>query len=106
MRCILKNGVFLMWRDNGFVLERHDILIENHTLCGLDENSYADRVYDLAGRTVVPAFFNIHCHLGEMFYREICRQNWSVEQYLKYTEMENNNISSDEQEQRWNISAQ
>lgn len=56
MRCILKNGVFLMWRDNGFVLERHDILIENHTLCGLDENSYADRVYDLAGRTVVPAF--------------------------------------------------
>lgn len=106
MRCILKNGVFLMWRDNGFVLEHHDILIENHTLCGLDENAYADRVYDLAGRTVVPSFFNIHCHLGEMFYREICRQNWSVEQYLKYTEAENNNLSSDERAQRWNISAQ
>lgn len=105
MRCILKNGVFLLWNNNGFILERRDALIDNHILCGWNEDTCVDKVYDLTGNTVVPSFFNIHCHLGEMFYREICKPNWNVEKYIESTEKENDQLTPKEREIRWNTSA-
>ena len=105
MRCIIKNALLLMWHDCRFILEKHDVIIDDHLIIGLDVQANVDTVYDYKDRILLPAFFNIHCHLGEYYFKNLCKEKSTITNYLRSTEEYNNSLSLSAQEERWISSA-
>ena len=96
MRCIIKNALLLMWHDCRFILEKHDVIIDDHLIIGLDVQANVDTVYDYKDRILLPAFFNIHCHLGEYYFKNLCKEKSTITNYLRSTEEYNNSLSLQE----------
>ena len=105
MRCIIKNALLLMCHDCRFILEKHDVIIDDHLIIGLDVQANVDTVYDYKDRILLPAFFNIHCHLGEYYFKNLCKEKSTITNYLRSTEEYNNSLSLSAQEERWSSSA-
>lgn len=59
---------------------------------------------------LLPAFFNMHSHLGESTFRNIEGSDWTISKYLEYTERYNENLSKEQKVSSWiesaNFSAQ
>lgn len=59
---------------------------------------------------LLPAFFNMHSHLGESTFRNIDGSDWTISKYLEYTERYNENLSKEQKASSWiesaNFSAQ
>lgn len=109
MRTLLSHACLLLDRDDHFTLDEQDVLIENHRVIaigdGITSPYEADEVIDLHGRTLLPAFFNLHTHLGEAFFRGISGSDWTLSRYLSYTEQTVNALSAEARELQWNESA-
>lgn len=61
---------------------------------------------NMEGKCILPAFFNMHSHLGEsLFFNSISGKNWSLLKYLNYTESITNKMTKIQKEMFWEQSA-
>jgi 5-methylthioadenosine/S-adenosylhomocysteine deaminase len=72
-----------------------DILIENGKIKKIGEldKSDADKVIDVNGSIVLPAFINTHMHLGETIFKGFCKK-MNLKEYIKFTENINKKIKN------------
>lgn len=99
---LYKNGRFLIKERNGYRLHIGDCCVHSGVILGFDMDSFSfDEYFDLDGSFVIPSFFNTHVHLGESIFRHI-KGMWTLEKYLDYTNVYNNNLSDLEREIKWN----
>ena len=89
---------------DSFAFEHRDI----YTCGGLIVNDISHRkceVIDCSGKILFPAFFNMHVHLGENMFRDISGENWTIRDYLDYTNSVQEKMSVHEREKMWERSA-
>lgn len=97
----LKNANLLIERPNGYEIKKMDILIEDHVIKSIGKEQICFEEINLEGRTLIPTFFNIHCHLGESIFRNIEGDDWNLNKYLEYTERYNKKLSVQKRMQAW-----
>lgn len=68
----------------------------------IKEVSYAD---NSCKGVLIPAFFNMHSHLGESTFRNINGTDWTISKYLEYTERYNESLSKEQKASSWIESA-
>ena len=68
----------------------------------IKEVSYAD---NSCKGVLIPAFFNMHSHLGESTFRNINGNDWTISKYLEYTERYNESLSKEQKASSWIESA-
>ena len=91
--------------DENYKLERHDLLIQNNTIVAFDYHNQSIPQINMEKCTFFPAFFNLHCHLGESIFKNISGKNWTLDKYLNYTNKINQNMSVVRRQAEWEKSS-
>ena len=105
MKKYLINGNILIKRHNQYIIEQHNILVNNHIIIGFDTICENVETIDMKGKLIVCSFFNAHCHLGESIFKYIEGKDWTLNKYLNYTNEHNKKISKKKQKIEWTNSA-
>ena len=92
---------FLVEVSNKLHIEPLSVICLNSRVVDVYENHDLDRT----GRVIVPAFFNMHSHLGESIFKDIEGYDWSVAKYLEYTEKYHAELTKEEKDCSWLQSA-
>ena len=100
----IRNVKMLSWTGEKYIIDEVDILISKSIVIGFEKNNGVPQV-DFSGWLVLPSFFNIHTHLGETVFRNICGESWTLKKYLAYTDEHNDSLTIQEREQEWKNSA-
>ena len=98
------SGRVLVKTPSGFAFEHRDI----YTRGGIIVNgiSHGDcEIVDCSGKILFPAFFNMHIHLGENMFRNISGDDWTIRDYLDYTNSVQEKMTDHEREKMWEHSA-
>ena len=98
------SGRVLVKTPDGFAFERRDI----YTRGGVIVNGISSgdcEVIDCSSKILFPAFFNMHVHLGENMFRHISGDDWTIRNYLDYTNSVQEKMSFVEREKMWERSA-
>ena len=114
-RRLIKDADILLCNDNGeYFLKRKSILVNNRMIEDIYEagsksqnlENLECKEIDFNGKTVIPAFFNLHTHLGEAEFEGISGSDWTILRYLNYTETLNRGLRQEEKDKRWKDSAE
>ncbi|MGL4402810.1 MAG: amidohydrolase family protein [Fusobacteriaceae bacterium] len=98
------NGKILKRENNQIKLVNHSFKVINGKFSDFAiPPKTGEEVVDLKGKIVFPSFINCHVHLGESLFRGLTGE-WSLENYLKFTEWWNYKLK-DKKDDAWNNSA-
>jgi len=81
---LVKGGTLLTFRDDKFICEESDILVEGDKIAVIAKNiahSGTDIEIDAAGMIVMPGFIDTHRHLWETAFKGMAG-NWTLMEYL------------------------
>ena len=102
--CVLIKNVNIVYPKKNHAVEKHDVYIKKNTVLGFDLKIKCKKIIDGNGKTLLPAFFNVHTHLGESLYN-IKLDNLTVLDYIDATNKINDKLSKQKQKQIWKSSA-
>lgn len=105
MKKLFCNGVFIFYdeKKNRFQMFKGNMLVVNgHVSCFTDKIIEKIETIDLHGNIIVPAFVNMHLHLGDLTFRPI--KKMTLLNYIKYTE-QRNLLLGPNQQRVWELSA-
>ena len=83
-------------------IETKDLLCIDGIVSNNQENIAAEIMNE---GVIIPAFFNMHSHLGESIFKSISGDDWTISRYLEYTEKYNAELSKEERDSVWLESA-
>ncbi|MCI9032103.1 MAG: amidohydrolase family protein [Clostridia bacterium] len=105
MRVLLKNANIVVPKREGYDLIKQNVSIEEGHITRQTDMSVYDEEIDCSDKTIYPALFNIHCHLGESVFKDISGNDWDILKYLAYTETHNKKLTEQERKIEWSESA-
>ena len=98
------SGRVLVRKQDGFAFDRKDIYTRGG-LISEDIPIQDCEVIDCSGKILFSAFFNMHVHLGENMFRDISGGDWTIRDYLNYTNRIQEQMSDRERTLSWECSA-
>lgn len=105
MRYRLYGGKVLRRYDDKYHLIKEDIFCEDGRITKFDPSIEYISI-DMAGKCIIPAFFNMHSHLGEsLYYDFVSGEDWNLQKYLTYTEKVNSAMDKAAKDEFWFKSA-
>lgn len=93
---------FLMERSGRFQITPLEVWCLDGRIMEINESHNVDADCD---EVIIPAFFNIHSHLGESIFRDINGNDWTIAKYLEYTEKYNAGLTKEQKIASWLESA-
>lgn len=93
---------FLTVGPGGFQITPLDVWCLDGTTVDINKRQNMD---DICDGVIIPAFFNIHSHLGESIFRDIDGNDWTITKYLEYTEKHNAGLTQEQRTASWLESA-
>jgi len=107
LKQLLKNVNILKITDNTCTIQKTDILIQDNLVLKTGSCDFLSdaETKDMTGRLLLPAMFNMHCHLGENMFAHIGGNDWNLLKYLDYTEKFHQQHTQTETQQQWKQSA-
>ena len=108
MVTILTNCFALLPNGDDYTLKKCSVIGKDGYIADIVEGEpdiIETEIIDLDGKIIIPAFFNMHCHLGENMFCQLSGKYWSIEKYLAYTSKYNDSLSLETQETLWRESA-
>lgn len=96
--------------DANFLIRKQDDLqivpLEVYCLDGrIIEIHRKQNKNDICDGVIIPAFFNMHSHLGESVFCDIDGNDWTITKYLEYTEKYNAGLTQEQKASSWIESA-
>lgn len=93
---------FLTVGPGGFQITPLDVWCLDGTIVDINKKQNTE---DICDGVIIPAFFNIHSHLGESIFRTIDGNDWTITKYLEYTEKHNAGLTQEQRTASWLESA-
>lgn len=102
-RYVLNNINVAQFDGTRYVFVRRNITIADGVV--VDIGVATPKRKDYSSKVLFPKFFNAHCHLGESLFKSISGKNWTISDYLEYTEKFQNSLSPEKRSSEWMRSA-
>ena len=93
---------FLIRKNKGLFIEPLEILCSESIITEINRRV---NIESINNGVIIPAFFNIHSHLGESVFRHIDGEDWNITKYIEYTEKYNAKLDKEQRIASWMESA-